>query len=326
MEPPPGDDPQAWLVYADWLQARPDPHLRALGEAIVLDAAGRSAEVDHATHTAAWLGALANDANIRWADWRGGFPRVLSCTLSADDPAAELARMLEHLMAARLEVLEIQTWYEQSVDLAPVVAHLAARGSRALATIAIVNATSYGSPWRSIPGRVGRVATLATAFALEQLTLEGEGISLAGLAAPRLRTLDVRTVGTGALRELAAAELPALATLRLGIGPEVFPPRRDWRAAAGELPHVVARLPALRELALGTNFDIIEALLTVLPRLAVPHLETLDLGRLPLGDRHLPLLERLAPALTHIPMVRISERGIQNRRGIPALGKSVRGH
>jgi hypothetical protein len=326
MEPPPGDDPQAWLVYADWLQARPEPHLRALGEAIVLDAAGRGAEVDHATHTAAWLGALAGDANIRWADWRGGFPRVLSCTLSATDPAAELARLLDHLMAARLEVLEVQTWYEDGVDLAPMIARLTARGPRALATLTIVNATSYGSAWRSVPGRIGAVGPLAAAFALEQLTLEGEGLSLAGLAAPRLRALDLSTVGTAALRELAVADLPALAALRLMIGPESFPPPPDWRDAAGVLPGVVARLPALRELSLGTEFDIIEPLLAVLPELALPQLEALDLIWLPLGDRHLPLLERLAPALAHIPAVRISQRGIQNRAAIPALGKSVRGH
>jgi hypothetical protein len=321
VKPPPGDDPHAWLVYADWLQASPEPHWRALGEAIVLGEAGR--DVDHDTHRAAWLGELASVPFVRLDDWRGGFPRSLACTLYDDDRAAMIERLLAHRMTARLELLDVDTFCEDTVDLAPAIARIAAHGPRSLRAIVIGTAPSFGGPVRAEPARIGPIDALTGAFALEKLAIDGEQIGVGTLVAPRLRTLELHTVGTEALRGLAAAELPALATLRLRIGPESYPAPANWRDAALWLPTVVARLPALRELALATGHDIVELLIAALPRVVSAHLETLCLGGIGLADAHVPLLRRVAPALAHIPLVRVNDRFVRDRAAIPALGRKL---
>jgi uncharacterized protein (TIGR02996 family) len=142
------DDPSAYLVYADWLQARGDPH----GELIALQHAmrahndieefvrlGKHESVLREKHAAAWLGvSLAAVPHRTQFQWRLGFidaarldvlPNQIRGELASPDPASPYAitRAQEPSLAALVTTLAESTcgWLVRTLTLSAPVADLA---------------------------------------------------------------------------------------------------------------------------------------------------------------------------------------------------------
>jgi uncharacterized protein (TIGR02996 family) len=328
MEPPATDDPAAWLVYADWLQMQAEPQWRALGEVIALDHAAGGSEAARRrirslteTYHDAWLGSLAKLPLGALHGFAAGFPRCLSVHVERGehDLAALIAQVLRHPMAARVEDIQIDLGNcEEGASLAPVVQVLAETGRpRSLRRLALEEPPNLDIPWENEPPHIGDVGALWRRFSLERLILDGRGITLGDVHAPRLRELTLGGVGCVGLDQLGRADLPQVTDLRLSV------------AAPEDVPALLplldgARLPSLRRLTLGSGHaQAASEIVALLPALGVlARVDGLDLSWMRIQDHDVPVLARQQAGLANLQWIRVNVRSLtsRGRADLPSLG------
>jgi uncharacterized protein (TIGR02996 family) len=332
------DDPERYLVYADWLQAQGDPR----GQLIVLDeqllrtpadarlqAARGSLLERHREH---FLGRLADHTTTSERDeedrqeafaWHLGFIRRARFAYggpSHDVASLDLAELVAYLgdhpsgrFLRELAIGENRLRVYHQSEHAPVVAALAARSWPTLRLLSLGDVA--GEAFREV--RLGDLSRLWPSLpALEELSLRGVELRLGAPVLPALRSLRIEVADLSQALLGAAGGVQAPRLERLSIGGD----------AEGELEVAalapLARARELRELALtfagsaGPGFS--DALAALLVEEKIVHrLERLDLASGNLSDDGLARLLRDRAALAGLRHLDLS----QNTLGPEAIAR-----
>lgn len=219
------DDPQGYLVYADWLQQHGD----ARGELVVIQH-GRSvdrgsAELERAEaaliarYQAELLGPLARYTHVRTADrshkglaWRWGFVRAARLRRISETKLSDIVRtLLSHPSGRFIERLALgRPWFGDSeeADLSGVFDVLAAHAPKTLTWLCLGDGATA----------IGDIGGLWTAMPrLRHLFLEGAVERLGDVRADALEELHVAVADRPTLERLAAARWPRVRRLHLTI-------------------------------------------------------------------------------------------------------------
>jgi uncharacterized protein (TIGR02996 family) len=320
------DDPQPWLVYADWLQQRDDPRgkLIALQYQLALEPRSRAlrdAERALLDEHGAYLlperlhkmlrlpRRRGEDAGARCeVTWRCGFlasVRLARKASPAQPAIAELAdELLGHPSAHFLRRLVIgPLGTAEEYNLIGVVEAIAQRGHARLAELVLGDFAP--AEMELAFSRAGNVAPLLGALpGLERLVLRAG--SLRFESAVRHAGLRELSVTAAALSErnvarLLAARLPALEALELSC-----PGLALTDVAFREMLRGT-QLPKLRRLALRHTVGTLRALEEILASPLGPRLEVLELDRGDLDDRAAHALATVrAPQLAHLSRLDVS--------------------
>jgi len=294
------DSPDAYLVYADWLQSQGDPR----GELIVLQHANKTAAAKKLLeqNREHFWGKLADFTDIleaypyrplgRTTTWRWGYLEALWISNKherdrmygegkpAIDVDEALGWMLDHPSARFLRELTVGIIsYESNGydDTAKVI------GKRSLPTLRkLILGDFYSEETELNWSDAGSLQAIYKAVPnLESLTVRSGSMKLGKLELPELRELNVITGGfdAGSLASVCAARWPVLERLSLELGQENniklkhLQPIFDGKA-----------FPRVKHLGLG-NSEISDVICEGLAssRIAA-QLESLDLSRGRMGD------------------------------------------
>lgn len=334
---------EAYLVYADWLQSQGDPR----GELITLQhkrgPAPRPARYSNnkkptapldkaeakllAAHGEALFGPLAPFTKVPkygrapfHVDWHLGFFRSarISSEIDHDVTAEWMLERLWDLPAAKfLRELSIGELTPGDMPYYPkFLPMLIAAAKRAPPTLRSLHLGDFTcEEWEVNWAHIGPIAKLVKAYPkLHRLGLHGTDIDLGTLAMPELRVLDLHSdSGTDKLGpQLARANLPALETLKIELGPNT-----------GELPKLEAvfdgRFPKLRHLWLEW-YDPTKAQLEALcTGKALAKLETLALHSCGLVDNKAALLVAHARRFSHLTWLELDNNLLA--KSVPAVKK-----
>lgn len=243
-------DPNAYLVYADWLQARGDP----LGELIVVQHAMAARPRDEHqrlkereqelldAHGRTWLASLP-DFEPSYLDWQWGF---IAGASFGTHLGAELVAALAEAPAARfIQSLELYVddrpprsaaWDDPIPATDPLKAMAEIGLARSLRRLHFGAFTNH-----SIDERVVDLEVVYPSWqTLHELHLDTPA-SLGRMELARLRILGISSYSAPVLDELAAARLPSLERLELWTNGDF-----------GTVERIPIRtFPRLRELCLG---------------------------------------------------------------------------
>jgi uncharacterized protein (TIGR02996 family) len=321
------DDPQPYLVYADWLQQRGDPR----GELIALDAAAgqdvteaRAALLE--THAAALLGGAAAHVagkrnNPLRLDWRLGHVRAARLDLAGcttREPADEILRQLLALPVARLlEELTIgmvrRDGKEES-DYDPLFAALAATPQPPpLRSLTVGDFQfSYDCPinW----AKLGEVSRLWPRYPrLRSLVFQGTSLKLGAIQLPELRSFEARSGGLhrNTVQSIAGARWPLLERLVVWTGNLETP----GTSRAEHLQPILdgVGLPRLRHLGIVNSQSANQIAAALATAKVLPQLETLDLSLGALTHHGVEALLGARGALRHLKQLNLSGNLIPER-------------
>jgi len=314
------DNADAYLVYADWLQAQGDPR----GELIVLQHRG---ETDAATalldeHAEHFWGDVVEDQDMLVRNqycklgpttaWRWGFLHAIWIGRTSPDGThidGVLAKLLEHPSARFVRELTagIASYEDNSyMGVAQVL------GERSLPTLRALtigdffyeqtelnwsNAGNLGVAWRGVPN-------------LESLTVRSGTMQLGALDLPKLRELVIITGGFDpeSMASICSRRWPELERLNVQLGRDhVFKPPELAAIFDGKA------FPKLRHLGLGNSRELDTICAALASSKIAAQLETLDLSKGTMGDAGAAALASAAfPNLTSIDVSEnyLTERGI----------------
>ncbi len=288
------DRPEAYLVYADWLQVQGDPR----GELIVLQHANQVVPANRllASRAAHFYGRVAGalhqlerhrfDPLGRDTTWRWGFLESLWISAKQTNEDAEidvpgaLAALLDHPSSRFLRdlTLGIVRFEDNSYDEVAAVI-----GNRRLPALrSLILGDFYSSETELNWSHMGDVSPIYRAVPdLRSLTLRSGSMQLGPIELPTLHELTILTGGLDldSLRAICRAPWPNLTTLALQLGNE----------AAFTIDHLAPvldgrGLPRVTHLGLG-NSTISDAIAGALARSAIAaQLVRLDLSKGTLGD------------------------------------------
>ncbi len=322
------DHEQAWLVLGDAWQAAGDVR----GELVAHAHAGRDPVPLVREHASTLLGDAARylgpelDAFLASVVWRHGLPRSAVARLSYDQlndvsmpqlvaalVGAPIARFLTGLQVG------LTSFEAEENDYEPVLAALRDTGRAHLLRDLVLGAFVYPddteiswAPW----GNLSSLWSLTPQ--LERLHVRGAGGDFGDIDAPSLRSLTVETGGLGRheFNQLAASHAPVLEELELWLGDENY-------GAECDTDDVVRLLKrghsSLRRLALKNTF-LASSLIEPLAKAPLTvGLRALDLSMSTLGDEHVDLVVRHAPAFAHLDRFDLSENHFS-----PAAEREIR--
>jgi uncharacterized protein (TIGR02996 family) len=287
------DDAEAYLVYADWLQAQGDPR----GQLIVMQHAGKELAAaklldQHAPHfygqvaeakhmLAKYSGSRSRDTTWRWgfleALWISKKPTNEGLTIEVEDA---LRWLLEHPSCRFLRELTvgIVTYDGNSYD--DIAEVIGAHPRPMLRKLFLGD--FYSEETELNWSYSGPLSPMYAALPnLSSLTLRAGGITIGSIDLPNLEELVIKTGGFDAqsLAAICSARWPKLVTLNLQLG-------RDHRFTLDELaPIFDARaFPHVKHLGLGNGLDTDELCRGLAASKIAAQLETLDLSEGTLGD------------------------------------------
>ena len=332
------DDPEPYLVYADWLQASGDPR----GTLIVLQHHGRDREADALIeeHRAHFLGALAAFAPP------GGEGRRTA------ERKLELSWHLGFIREARIGWPPYGRGQARREAVEAVEALLALPSSRFLRHLAIESVPAAGGapdfrpfldaiagaarppPLRSLfVGRSGASWTigpigglLRACPELRHLTLRGGALSLGELHHPALRAFGIESqhLSRQNLVDLRAASWPRLERLELSFHARERPPECD----AADLAALLGgdNLPSLRHLGvLACPFaDDLARALARSPLL--PRLHGLDLSGGALTHAGVAAMARSRLAFSHLAQLELAHNQLDDAARATARGLAKHVH
>lgn len=330
------DNPDAYLVYADWLQANDD--LR--GELIIMQHQGKRDEAQAflEKHAQRLLGALADyttsfdGMNEPAFQWRLGFIRSARLSFdsnSVDDVEIEgshedihleqaLADLLQHPLGIALEELILPiNMLDDGCYFEPLLKVLAEHGAPNLKRLrigefqvagpgGIENDYDYEISWSGIGdasevwSRLPKLEYLRIQAGLGSSSLGENGDRLGTMHLPNLRHLEIVTGGMGreCLRSVANAQWPALETMEVWLGSSNY----GFVGAVEDLAPILdgTSLPRLRRLGL-LNTELSDELCAKLGSAKVlPQLESLDLSYGTMSDEGAALLVSDKTSFAHL--------------------------
>jgi uncharacterized protein (TIGR02996 family) len=286
------DNADAYLVYADWLQAHGDPR----GELIVLQHRGETGAADALLeeHLEHFWGEVADDQSMfeRYpyspigpaTAWRWGFLHSLWIGRTSPDGASVesvLAPLLDHPSARFLRELTVGIVSYSKNTYAGVAELIGARSLPALRRLILgdffyeqtelnwSHAGELAPLWHAVPN-------------LESLTVRSGTMQLGALdRLPKLRELVIITGGFDAesMASICSASWPVLERLNVQLGrAHVFTPAELAPILDGK------HFPALRHLGLGNSRELDTICAALANSKLAAQLETIDLSKGTMGD------------------------------------------
>ncbi len=334
------DDPEPYLIYADWLQSLEDPR----GALIVLQHHGRHDEAralidDHRAHLLGPLATFApegGDEHVRRGrklelGWHLGFLREVRIGWgpgrysTAHLEAVEAARVLRELLALPsmrfLRHLAIESVPGDPVpDFAPFLDELAG-AERPPPLRSLFVGRSGGEPsW------IGPVAGVLRAYpALRHLTLRAGALSIGELRHAELRAFGIEShrITAENLADLRAAAWPRLERLEIS-----FHDRSVSRAsAAGDLAPLLAgdTLPSLQHLGVRCCAFADDVVRALAGSALLRRLSSLDLSGGALSDAGVAAMARARLAFSHLEHLELDRNRLTTagRRAARRLAKRV---
>ena len=334
------DDPEPYLIYADWLQAREDPR----GALIVLQHHGRQDEAralidEHRAHFLGPLAAFVPDGDAEHArgrrklelGWHLGFLREVRIGWgpgrysTAHLEAVEAVRVLRELLALPsmrfLRHLAIESVPgDPAGDLGPFLDELAGT-ARPPPLRSLFVGRSGGEAWWIAP-----IAGVLRAYpALRHLTLHAGALSLGEIRHAELRAFGIESHRLTAedLADLRAAAWPRLERLEISFHERTEPVACTVRDLAPLLEG--DNLPSLSHLGVRCcRFadDVVRALAG--SRL-LPRLSSLDLSGGALSDAGVAAMARARLAFSHLAHLELDRNRLTaaGRRAARRLAKRV---
>jgi uncharacterized protein (TIGR02996 family) len=332
------DDPEPRAVYADWLQGQGDPR----GELIALQHAQAKKKDGKRTkrvnelfekNAAELLGPLR--PHVKTMDgkdedaftWKGGF--IDSARLSFDyysneeRGVVELHRVLEALLRhpSGMFVRTIEFGLNRrdpDQKYQPLLDVLAKEKPRALTKL-VVGDFEYPDEteisWTEI-GKLGKVWKAVPT--LEHVEIQGGGIDLGKVEAPKLKRFFVRTGGLpkASAKALSSLATPQLEVLEIWFGADEHGGTSSLKDLAGLLTG--KGLPKLKHLGLK-NAEFQDGLAKAIASAPiVKQLETLDLSMGTMTDDGAKALGAAAKSLRHLASLDVSDNFLTSA-GIAAL-------
>jgi len=304
------DDPQAYLVYADWLQTQGDPR----GELIVRQHEGREADSFLDEHRAEFLGRFASETPETFVlEWRRGY--IKKATIGwemfggedADDTSgAQLAAFLALESARFIEELALgPTADDEEMTFDGLAAAIEQARPLALRTLYLGDTSDW-----DISSTSTRLPSCASIRGLRSVTLRGGNVTLGAIELPELRSFCVETGGLTQteLRELAAATWPLLEELEIWFGDPNY-------GASGSVADILpifagTGLAKLRKLRLK-NCPFADDVATQLARAAVlPQLEEVDLSMGNLSDRGVAAMLDARDRFAHLAKLNLDDNAL----------------
>ena len=287
------DNGDAYLVYADWLQAQGDPR----GELIVLQHRGETDAVEALfdEHDAQFWGEVVveeQDMLVRnrhcklgpATEWRWGFLKSIWIGRTSPDGTnvdTVLAALLDHPSARFVRELTAGICSYEHNDYVGVAQVIGARSLPTLRQLILgdffyeqtelnwSDAGDLGVAWHGVPN-------------LESLTVRSGAMKLGALDnLSKLRELVIITGGfdAGSMASICSARWPVLERLNVQLG-------RDHVFTPAELAPILdgKQFPALRHLGLGNSRELDTICAALANSKIAAQLETLDLSKGTLGD------------------------------------------
>jgi uncharacterized protein (TIGR02996 family) len=304
LEQDPRDD--AFLVYADWLQANGNPR----GELIALDVGGRvdQAEALRERLLPQLLGPLAGFADRIAPRWRCGYIETLHIATTRDDEdnGVDIGKLLSIALALpssrfiRELTIGCPSVHEE-VMLSPL---LHAGGPRpTLRKLAYeTDLEEEMLSWTS----AGEVALHELYPNLEELEVHAGRYSLTAPEYPKLRRLILRTcsIDPATIQAIVAAEWPALEELELWFGSHSY----GIELAAADLAALLATpFPRLRSLSLSNGEDTDALCAAIVESPLLPQLAELAITKSTLTDEGAGRLIAAAGRLKHLESLDIDD-------------------
>jgi uncharacterized protein (TIGR02996 family) len=307
------DDPAAYLVYADWLQAQGDPR----GELIVVhhrapDDAGELIE-RHAAHL---LGPFATAKPETFhLEWQLGF--IKKATIGWETPGDDAQGAFggsEHELVAFLRLPSAR--FIQELALGPIPGEDDMSLCGLAAAIEAVRPPCLRKLYLGDTANwdISSTSTAAPSSEsvprLQSLTLHGGSIDIGAMDLPALRELAVQTghLTKRDLAELRAAKLPELEDLEIWFGDPNY-------GATGDLDDIAPILsgeafPKLTRLGL-MNCAFADAIAAALPAAKIlPQLRRLDLSMGNLSDRGLAVMLEHTAAFAALERLDVSDNAL----------------
>jgi uncharacterized protein (TIGR02996 family) len=302
-------DPDAYLVYADWLQGQGSP----FGEMIVF---AHKKKQKQANAIAAQLG--VPHPKMAAITWRNGFWQTIHLQNDIDwMEDIDILRFVRPIFASPLcAVLEelrigILNWDdgEQPAVIAEAGKHAWAKDLARLRIGDVGDADvdmahhAIGDVGKAITKHFPNLESLWLHSGDQSWSTSKESFGIAGLELPKLKDLTIETCAMSRkrMKSLTAAKLPALERLEVWFGDR----ERDANATVADVAPIWSGklFPHLRHLGL-CNSDLVLDFIRLLPdsKLA-KQLVSLDLSKGTFGDDGVPELVEAAakfPALTEL--------------------------
>lgn len=317
------DNPEAYLVYGDWLQAQGDRR----GELIALQHAASAASGEKAKELKKseaallrklkpqLLGELAKSEKVLKLSWQRGFLHAARIALDYDfegDGMTDLTRALLALPSARfLQELTFGLFdFEGGNNYQPVIDLLVEVGQPKTLRSLFIGDFDYPDETEMSWSHVGDTSKLYGAFpGLRRLVLQGGGekIALGEIVLPELRHFEMRSGGLGVkvVRSIAGARWPKIEHLEIWFGSEGY----GADAGVKDIQRILdgVGLPNLKYLGLK-NFEFAEDLCRALPEAKVlKQLETLDISMGTLDDACAAILAANKRAFEHLAVLKVDD-------------------
>lgn len=331
------DDDDAWLVYADELQAAGDPRgelvivqlrLQATPDDAELRAREQALFAEHADQLLGPIGLAwkpvsgAVEGRGVELEWRRGFVRRMR--LRSEFP--ELSELLSHPSLQLLESLHLaEPAYGREQHYDPYAVDLAVLEPR-LRELAIGPYLERSPSWAG-PGYVfidvdisaqylGTLGPIWSALpTLERLAVIGNHVDFGTLTLPALRTFEhvTSSLGKSQLQAIRRAHWPKLERLEVWFG--------DGEYGGGDcgvgdvrdlLAHLATATPDLRELAI-VNCPFVDELCGILGGPTIDRLRALDVSHGNLHRRGIAALAKLLPKLPELRALNVAASPIDDR-------------
>lgn len=317
------DDPEPYLVYADWLQGQSEIR----GDLIVLQHAGKTKEANALIRKfSEWfLGSFGKQKPPVWQlEWQYGYIKHAeigwsSFTYDSDEEGDEedeevwsercrdrLVELLEHPSGRFIQSLSLGPIPgDENMDLAPFAAAIDKVKPACLRELYLgstgewdISSTSTEAPdSKSIKG-------------LRKLVLRGGSVTIGKLDLPELREFRVESGGltTSELKAIGNAKWPKLEKLEIWCGD----PNYGATGSVKDLAAVLAGvgLKHLKHLGIMNCAFADEVAKALIKSKILPQLETLDLSMGNLSDRGVDTMVAAKDAFAHLKLLELDDNAL----------------
>lgn len=326
------DNPQPYLVYADWLQGKGDP----LGELIVLQQqSSPAAKALLKKHAETFLGPLATFGDDKHGkgvtiEWQFGFMKNVEIRWESfgegdEDAGGDLAAVLELPTARFIQSLRLGPCPAED-EMSFQVLVDAIEETKKPATLRELYLGNVGD-WDISGTSTGDFGSIASLFPkLERLTLRAGNISLGkNVSLPELKELTIETGGLSKddIKQLCAMKAPKLERLSVWFGDENY-------GASGGLKDIATILDGsafskLTHLGIMNCAWVDEAVRALMGSKILKQLTSLDLSMGCLGDADIDAMVARKELFAHLQHLNVEDSALTDasKPKLKVLAKEV---